>query len=104
MMCNLNVFYWMQVDEERNAISEELVRKYNSSVDDEEEVKKLDKSYKDLTREVQGLSREKETIEKQRTEAIKKHTAVELDVTDLEEKIIGSRRAKVLQPYKVLNK
>ncbi|PWA77306.1 RecF/RecN/SMC [Artemisia annua] len=83
-----------EVDEERNAISEELVRKYNSSVDDEEEVKKLDKLYKDLTREVQGLSREKETIEKQRTEAIKKHTAVELDVTDIEEKIIGSRRAK----------
>ncbi|GJW53867.1 structural maintenance of chromosomes protein 3 [Tanacetum coccineum] len=83
-----------EVDDERNAISEELVRKYNSSVDDEEEVKKLDKLYKDLTREVQGLSREKETIEKQRTGAIKKHTAVELDVKDLEEKIIGSSRAK----------
>ncbi|KVI08018.1 RecF/RecN/SMC [Cynara cardunculus var. scolymus] len=83
-----------EVDEERNAISEELVRKYNSSVDEEEEVKRLDKSFKDLTREVQGLSREKETIEKQRTEAIKKHTEVELDVTDLEEKISGSRRAK----------
>ncbi|KAI3746459.1 hypothetical protein L6452_08893 [Arctium lappa] len=83
-----------EVDEERNAISEELVRKYNSSVDEEEEVKKLDKSFKDLSREVQGLSREKETIEKQRTQAIKKHTEVELDVTDLEEKISGSRRAK----------
>lgn len=83
-----------EVDEERNAISEELVRKYNSSVDEEEELKKLDKSFKDLTREVQGLSREKDTIEKQRTEAMKKHTEVELDVTDLEEKISGSRRAK----------
>nr|XP_043631457.1 structural maintenance of chromosomes protein 3 [Erigeron canadensis] len=83
-----------EVDEERNAISEELIRKYNSSIDEEEEVKKLEKLFKDLTREVQGLTREKEAIEKQRTEAIKKHTAVELDVTDLEERIIGSSRAK----------
>ncbi|XP_076907495.1 structural maintenance of chromosomes protein 3-like [Bidens hawaiensis] len=84
----------VEVDEERNAISEELIRKYNSSVEDEEEVKKLDKLYKDLTREVQGLSREKEAIEKQRTKAIKKHTEVELDVTDLEERITASSRAK----------
>ncbi|CAH1435900.1 unnamed protein product [Lactuca virosa] len=84
----------VEVDEERNAISEELVRKYNASVEEEEEVKKLDKSFKDLTREVQGLTREKQTIEKQRTVAVKKHTEVELDVKDLEEKIIGSSKAK----------
>lgn len=95
MMPNVKLQHWMQVDEERNAISEELVRKYNSSVDEEEEIKKLDKLYKDFTREVQGLSREKEAIEKQRTEAIKKHTEIELDVTDLEERIVGSSRAKV---------
>nr|KAJ0216673.1 hypothetical protein LSAT_V11C300101350 [Lactuca sativa] len=63
----------VKVDQERNAISEELVRKYNASVEDEEEVKKLDKSFKDLTREVQE---------------------VELDVKDREEKIIGSSKAK----------
>ncbi|CAI9270925.1 unnamed protein product [Lactuca saligna] len=84
----------VEVDEERNAISEELVRKYNASVEEEEEVKKLHKSFKDLTREVQGLTREKQTIEKQRTVAVKKHTEVELDVKDLEEKIIGSSKAK----------
>ncbi|XP_071736218.1 structural maintenance of chromosomes protein 3-like [Rutidosis leptorrhynchoides] len=83
-----------EVDEERNAISVKLVDKYNSSVEQEEEIKKLDKLYKDLTREVQGLTREKEAIEKQRTQAIKKHTEVELDVTDLEERITGSSRAK----------
>ena len=60
------------MDEERNAISEELVRKYNASVEEEEEVKKLDNSFKDLTREVQGLTREKQKIEKQRTIAVKK--------------------------------
>ncbi|KAI3775947.1 hypothetical protein L1987_45707 [Smallanthus sonchifolius] len=83
-----------EVDEERNAISEELIRKYNSSVEEEEEVKKLDKLFKDLTREVQGLSREKEAIEKQRTKAIKMHTEIELDVTDLEERIMATSRAK----------
>lgn len=83
-----------EVDDERNAISEELVRKYNASVEEEEEVKKLDKLYKDLTREVQGLTREKQTIEKQRTVAVKKLTEVELDVKDLEEKIVGSSRSK----------
>ncbi|KAL8240165.1 hypothetical protein R6Q59_013520 [Mikania micrantha] len=83
-----------EVDEERNAISEELIRKYNLSVEEEEEVKKLDKLFKDLTREVQGLSREKEAIEKQRTKAIKKHTEIELDVTDLDERIMASSRAK----------
>ncbi|KAJ0561418.1 putative structural maintenance of chromosomes protein [Helianthus annuus] len=83
-----------EVDEERNAISEELIRKYNTSVEEEEEVKKLDKLYKDITREVQGLSREKEAIEKQRTKAIKRHTEVELDVTDLEERIMASSRSK----------
>lgn len=99
MVSKANVSYQIQVDEERNAISEELIRKYNSSVEDEEEIKKLDKLYKDLTREVQGLSREKEAIEKQRTKAIKKHTEVELDVTDLEERITASSRAKVLPPH-----
>ncbi|KAI3700289.1 hypothetical protein L2E82_44911 [Cichorium intybus] len=84
----------VEVDEERNAISEELVRKYNASVEEEEEVKKLDKSFKDLTREVQGLTREKQTIEKQRTVAVKKLTEVELDVKDLDEKIIGSSKSK----------
>ncbi|KAL4578673.1 hypothetical protein LXL04_014802 [Taraxacum kok-saghyz] len=84
----------VEVDNERNAISEELVRKYNASVEEEEEVKKLDKSFKDLTREVQGLTREKQTIEKQRIAAVKKHTEAELDVKDLEEKMIGSSKNK----------
>nr|KAJ0215195.1 hypothetical protein LSAT_V11C300156100 [Lactuca sativa] len=62
----------IHVDEERNVIYEELVRKYNAYVEEEEEVKKLDNSFKDLTREVQGLTREKQKIEKQRTTAVKK--------------------------------
>ncbi|GKD90951.1 structural maintenance of chromosomes protein 3, partial [Tanacetum coccineum] len=53
-----------EVDDERNAISEELVRKYNSSVDDEEEVKKLDKLYKDLTREEKIIGKNPSSIAK----------------------------------------
>ncbi|KAK1406338.1 hypothetical protein QVD17_41632 [Tagetes erecta] len=83
-----------EVDEQRNAISEDLIKKYNDSVDGEEEVKKLDKLFKDLSREVQGLSREKEAIEKQQTKAIRKLTEVELDVADLQERIMTSNRAK----------
>lgn len=92
------------MDEQRNAISENLIKKYNESVDREEEVKKLDKLFKDLSREVQGLSREKEAIEKQQTKAIKKLTEVELDVADLQERIMTSNRAKVLWTYKSITK
>ncbi|KAI7745683.1 hypothetical protein M8C21_011025, partial [Ambrosia artemisiifolia] len=83
-----------EVDEERNAISEELIRKHSASVDEEEEVRKLEKLIKDLTRDIQGLSQEKEAIEKQHTKAIKKQTGVELDVKDLEERITATSRAK----------
>ncbi|KAI3723900.1 hypothetical protein L2E82_35662 [Cichorium intybus] len=83
-----------EVNKELCAISKELARNSNSSVEQEEELEKLDKLFKDLAREVQDLTREKQTIEKQRTVAVKKHTEVELDVKDLEEKIIGSSKAK----------
>ncbi len=56
----------------------------------------LEETLKDLTKEVQGLVNEKEAVEKRRTEAIKKHTELELDVNDLQERISGNNRAKVL--------
>lgn len=92
----VNMYHLMQVNKERHVISEELVRYSKSSVEEEEELEKLDKSFKDLTREVQGLTRDKQTIEKQQTVAVKKHTEVDLDVKELEEKIVGSTKAKVL--------
>uniref|UniRef100_A0A2N9FHJ9 Uncharacterized protein n=1 Tax=Fagus sylvatica TaxID=28930 RepID=A0A2N9FHJ9_FAGSY len=54
----------------------------------------LEETLKDLTKEVQGLVKEKEAVEKRRTEAIKKHTELELDVNDLQERISGNNRAK----------
>lgn len=65
-------------------------------LDAHEKSKELDKLTKDLTKEIQSLSKEKETIEKQRTEAIKTRTQLELDDKDLQEKIFGNIKAKVL--------
>ena len=68
---------------------------YNSVLDAHEKSKELDKTFKDLTKEVQILGKEKESIENQRREAIKKHAQLELDNKDLQEKISGDIRAKV---------
>ena len=68
---------------------------YNSVLDAHEKYKELDNTFKDLTKEVQILGKEKESIENQRREAIKKHAQLELDNKDLQEKISGDIRAKV---------
>lgn len=83
-----------ELEESRNQVSEKSTKMYNSVLDAHEKSKELDKTFKDLTKEVQSLSKEKEVIENQRTEAIKKHAQVELDDRDLQEKISGNIRAK----------
>lgn len=83
-----------EVEEARSKVSETSAKMYNSVLDAKEKAKELDKSFKDLTREIQCLSKEKETIEKQRTGAIQKHAQVEFDHRDLQEKISGNIRAK----------
>ena len=85
----------MQVEEARNKVSEKSTKMYNSVLDAHEKSKELDKTFKDLTKEVQILGKEKESIENQRREAIKKHAQLELDNKDLQEKISGDIRAKV---------
>ncbi|CAK9175462.1 unnamed protein product [Ilex paraguariensis] len=84
----------MVVEEARNKVSETSTKKYNNVLDAHEKSKELDKLFKDLTKEAQILNREKEAIEKQRTEAIKKHAQLELDDKDLQEKILGNIKAK----------
>lgn len=83
-----------ELEESRNQVSEKSTKMYNSVLDAHEKSKELDKTFKDLTKEVQSLSKEKEVIENQRTQAIKKHAQVELDERDLQEKISGNIRAK----------
>lgn len=89
-------FYDFQIEEARNIVSETSAKMFNSVSNAHERSKVLDKSLKDLTKEAQILSREKEAIEKQRTEAIKKRAKLELDDRDLQEKIHGNIKAKVL--------
>ncbi|KAL0370252.1 UNVERIFIED_CONTAM: Structural maintenance of chromosomes protein 3, partial [Sesamum angustifolium] len=83
----------MDIEENRNKVSETSATMYNKVLDAHEKCKELDKLLKDLTKEAQILSREKEAIEKQRTEAIKKRAKLELD-EDFHDKI--NIKAKVL--------
>ncbi|XP_057782126.1 structural maintenance of chromosomes protein 3-like [Salvia miltiorrhiza] len=83
-----------KIDEDRYRVSEKSATMYNSVSDAHEKCKELDKLLKDLTKEAQILSREKEAIEKQKKEAIKKRAKLELDNKDLDDKIRGNIRAK----------
>ncbi|XP_043703030.1 structural maintenance of chromosomes protein 3 [Telopea speciosissima] len=83
-----------EIDEARSKVSEKSTKMYNSVLDAHENSKDLEKKFKDLTKDIQGLNKEKEAREKRRTETIKKHAQVELDVKDLEERISGNIRAK----------
>nr|KJB55535.1 hypothetical protein B456_009G081300 [Gossypium raimondii] len=67
---------------------------YNAVLDSHERFKDLDKKSKDLMKELQGLNKDKEALETKQAEAIKKQTALELDVKDLEERMSGNMQAK----------
>ena len=86
----------MQVEEARNKYSETSTKMYNSVLDAHAKAKDLEETLKDLTKEVQGLVKEKAALENRRTEAITKHTELELDVKDLQEKIYGNNRATAI--------
>ncbi|XVE59713.1 hypothetical protein DITRI_Ditri05aG0068300 [Diplodiscus trichospermus] len=83
-----------EVEEARKKVSEKSAEMYNAVLDSHERFKDLDKMSKDLTKELQSLNKEKETLEIQQAEAIKKQTALELDVKDLEERMSGNMQAK----------
>ncbi|XP_061338164.1 structural maintenance of chromosomes protein 3 isoform X1 [Gastrolobium bilobum] len=83
-----------EIEEARAKISETSSKKYNDVLDAHEKSKDLENTLKDVTKEFQNFNKEKEVIEKRRTEALKKHTELELDVKDLQEKISGNIRAK----------
>ncbi|KAG8495157.1 hypothetical protein CXB51_012787 [Gossypium anomalum] len=83
-----------EVEEARTKVSEKSSEMYNAVLDSHERFKDLDKKSKDLTKELQGLNKDKEALETKQAEAIKKQTAVELDVKDLEERMSGNMQAK----------
>ncbi|XP_022752481.1 structural maintenance of chromosomes protein 3 isoform X1 [Durio zibethinus] len=83
-----------EVEEVRAKVSETSAEMYNAVLDSHERLKDLDKMSKDLTKELQSLNKDKEALEIQQAEAIKKQTALELDVKDLQERMSGNMQAK----------
>ncbi|KAL2316967.1 hypothetical protein Fmac_030843 [Flemingia macrophylla] len=84
----------VQIEDARAKVSETSAKKYNDVVDAHEKSKDLENTLKDVTKELQNFNKEKEVIEKRRRVALQKHTGLELDVKDLQEKISGNIRAK----------
>ncbi|KAL8029530.1 hypothetical protein ABFS82_14G227100 [Erythranthe guttata] len=84
----------VKIEEEIYKVSEKSAMMYDSISDAQANCKESDKLLKDLTKKAQILSREKEEIEKQRTEAIKKHAKLKLDDEDLRDKVEGNIKAK----------
>ncbi|RDX67918.1 Structural maintenance of chromosomes protein 3 [Mucuna pruriens] len=83
-----------EIEDARAKVSETSAKKYNDVLDAHEKSKDLENTLKDVTKELQNFNKEKDVIEKRRTVALKKHTELELDVKDLQEKISGNIRAK----------
>ncbi|XP_051120273.1 structural maintenance of chromosomes protein 3 isoform X2 [Andrographis paniculata] len=83
-----------KIEQDRNKVSEKSAKMYNDVLDAHEKCKEIDKLLKDLTKEAQILSREKEAVEKQKKEAIKKRAKFELDDKDLHDKIKANIKAK----------
>ncbi|CAL0307511.1 unnamed protein product [Lupinus luteus] len=83
-----------EIEDARAKISETSAKMYNDVLDAHEKSKDLENTLKDVTKELNNFNKEKEVIEKRRTEALKKHTELELDVKDLKDKISGNKKAK----------
>ncbi|KAJ8767728.1 hypothetical protein K2173_020668 [Erythroxylum novogranatense] len=83
-----------EVEDARHKVSETSAKMYNGVLDAHERSKDLDNMIKDLTKEVQGLNKEKEAVEKRQIEAMKKQTELDLDVKELEERILSNHQAK----------
>ncbi|GAU14498.1 hypothetical protein TSUD_250400, partial [Trifolium subterraneum] len=95
-----------EIEAARTRVSEISAKKYNEVLDAQEKSKDLENKLKDITKEHQNFIKEKEVIEKQRATAVKKHTELDLDVKDLEEKISGNIHAKkdAAKQLKILEK
>ncbi|KAJ0985643.1 hypothetical protein J5N97_003999 [Dioscorea zingiberensis] len=83
-----------EVEESRRKVAEKSTSMHNSVLDAHEKFKLLEKEFKVLSKDIQALNKEKEMMERKRTEALKMHAQVELDLKDLELRISGDARAK----------
>ncbi|KAG0461192.1 hypothetical protein HPP92_021489 [Vanilla planifolia] len=83
-----------EIEDSRNKVSEKSTSMHNKIIKNHDKLKELEKDYKAYTKAIQGLNKDKEVIEKRRTEALKVRTQLELDLKDIEERISGDIRAK----------
>ncbi|XP_063943501.1 structural maintenance of chromosomes protein 3-like [Daucus carota subsp. sativus] len=95
-----------EIEDARKKVSEASAKVYNNVLDAHEKFKELDKAYKDFTKEIQKLNKEKESVEKQRIEALRKQAQLHLDDKDLQEQIITNIKAKedVTKQLEILQK
>lgn len=83
-----------EIEDARNTVSEKSTSMHNKILKNHDRLKELEKDYKTFIKAVQGLNKDKEVIEKRRTEALKIRTQYELDLKDIEERYSGDIRAK----------
>lgn len=83
-----------EIEDIRNTVSEKSTNMHNKILKNHDRLKELEKDFKIFTKAIHGLNKDKEVIEKRRTEALKIRTQVELDLKDIEERYSGDIRAK----------
>ncbi|KAI5060757.1 hypothetical protein GOP47_0025177 [Adiantum capillus-veneris] len=95
-----------ETEEARAKVSEKSSAMYNNVLESHERHKTLDKDVKKINKDLQLLMKERETADKQKTEAIKSATKIELDVQDIEEKIRneGKTKEEIMKELKALDR
>lgn len=95
-----------EIEDSRKKVSDKSTTMHNKVLKAHERSKEYEKEYKVLMKEIQGLNKEKDLVEDKRTEALKTHAQIELDLKDIEERISGDARAKeeALRQLKSLKK
>ncbi|XP_024525303.1 structural maintenance of chromosomes protein 3-like [Selaginella moellendorffii] len=83
-----------EIEEARARVSEKSSNMHNAVVESHERLKGIEKELKTLAKGQQGLLKEKESAEKQKTEAMKALAKFELDVRDVEDRIKSEARTK----------
>ncbi|KAF8109805.1 hypothetical protein N665_0091s0034 [Sinapis alba] len=83
-----------QVEVARTKASEESTKMYDRVEKAQDEYRSLDESLTGLTKELQIMNKEKETVKARKTEAIKKKTKLELDENDFKERSAGNIKSK----------
>ena len=83
------------MDDDRRKISESISLADNEMVDVYEMIKSFDNNIKVSSEGINHTKAQKEGVEKRRTEALKVVAQIELDLRDINDRIINEKRAKV---------